>query len=67
MKTGDRIKELRLRRLMTQEELAEKTGLAAASISRIENNLVNPSISTLRALTKALDVDVTEILNFSEE
>jgi transcriptional regulator with XRE-family HTH domain len=67
MKTGDRIKELRLQRLMTQEELAEKTGLAAASISRIENNLVNPSISTLRALTKALDVDVTEILNFSEE
>jgi len=67
MKTGDRIKELRLLRLMTQEELAEITGIAAATLSRIENNLHNPSISTLKALTKALDVDVTEILQFSED
>lgn len=67
MNTGDRIKELRTRRLMTQEELAEKTGLAAATLSRIENNLHSPSISTLKALTKALDVDVTEIVDFDKE
>ena len=67
MTTGERIKELRHRRLLTQEELAELTGLAAASISRIENGLQNPNISTLKALTKALDVDVTEILDFDKE
>lgn len=67
MNTGDRIKELRTRRLMTQEELAKKTGLAAATLSRIENNLHSPSISTLKALTKALDVDVTEIIDFEKE
>ena len=67
MKTGDRIKELRLKRLLTQEELAEMTGIAAATLSRIENNLHSPSISTLKALTQALDVDVTEIVNFEKE
>ena len=67
MKTGDRIKELRMKRLLTQEELAEMTGIAAATLSRIENNLHSPSISTLKALTQALDVEITEIIDFERE
>ena len=67
MTTGERIKELRLRRLLTQDDLAEMAGVAPATLSRIENDLQNPSISTLKALTKALNVDVTEIVEFDKE
>jgi transcriptional regulator with XRE-family HTH domain len=67
MTTGERIKELRLRRLLTQDDLAELAGLAPATLSRIENDLQNPNISTLKALTKALNVDVTEIVDFEKE
>lgn len=42
MKTGLVIKELRIKKGMTQEELAEKTELSARTIQRIENGEVDP-------------------------
>ena len=67
MQTGNRIKILRLKQLMTQEQLAEKVGIAPATLSRIENNKHSPSLSTLRELTKALNIDVTELVDFEKE
>ena len=39
---------------MTQKELAEKTGIYQADISRIERGLGNPSLSTLKRLASGL-------------
>jgi len=57
MKTGKLIKELRIKKGMTQEELAEKTEVSARTIQRIENGEVDPRAYTLQMIAKALEVD----------
>ena len=39
---------------MTQKELAEKTGITQADISRLENGSANPSLKTLQRLAEGL-------------
>ncbi len=62
VKIGDKLKEARTRRLMTQVQLADKSGVNQVTIARIERNQVDPRFSTIRRLAKALDVDPTELL-----
>jgi transcriptional regulator with XRE-family HTH domain len=57
METGKLIKELRIKKGMTQEELADKTEVSARTIQRIENGDVDPRAYTLQMIAKALDVD----------
>jgi transcriptional regulator with XRE-family HTH domain len=59
---GYKIKELREIRNMTQEELAEKSGISRATISMLENNTTKEVLtSTLRALASALDTTVNDL------
>jgi len=62
VKIGDNLKEVRTRRLLTQVQLAEKSGVNQVTIARIERNQVDPRFSTMRRLAKALDIDPTELL-----
>lgn len=39
---------------MTQKELAEKTGITQADISRLENGNANPSLKTLQRLAEGM-------------
>lgn len=57
METGKLIKELRIKKGMTQEDLAIKTEVSARTIQRIENGEVDPRAYTLQMIAKALDVD----------
>lgn len=57
METGKLIKELRVKKGLTQEDLAERTELSARTIQRIENGEVDPRAYTLQMIAKALDVD----------
>lgn len=41
---------------MTQKELAEKTGVDQADISRIETGNANPALSTLKRLADGMDM-----------
>ena len=59
---GDRLKNLRIRRALTQQELADRAGLSSNALNRIELDKAEPHMSTLRKLAKALDVDPTELL-----
>lgn len=43
---------------MTQKELAEKTGIYQADISRIERGLANPSVSTLKRLAEGMNMNL---------
>lgn len=65
MKTGQLIKELRLKKGITQEDLAAKTDISVRTIQRIENGDVDPRAYTLQSIAAALEVDF-EILANSE-
>jgi transcriptional regulator with XRE-family HTH domain len=59
---GQQLKNARTRRLLTQEELAEKAGVSAATVVNVERDNQEPQFRTIRKLAKALDVDPTELL-----
>lgn len=63
---GKRLKELRLKNKLTQEELAEKIGLSSKTLSQIEvgNNFV--SAETLDLLCNALDIKPKILFDFDE-
>ena len=46
-KLGERLKEARIKKHMTQEELSEKIDSATSSISHLENGTHSPSLKTL--------------------
>ena len=54
---GDRLRDLRKRRLLTQEQLAERSGVGIATIVRVERNQVEPRGSTIHKLAEALSVE----------
>lgn len=53
---GDKIKDLRKEKKLTQVELAEKANISRSYLADIERNRYNPSVDTLKAIAKALDV-----------
>jgi transcriptional regulator with XRE-family HTH domain len=57
-----RLKELRRRRALSQEELAMAAGIGRATISRIERGETGAHGRTLRRLAEALKVDVAELV-----
>jgi transcriptional regulator with XRE-family HTH domain len=61
VKIGRNLKRVREDRLMTQAELAEAADIAVSSLVRIENDQVEPRFSTIRKLSRALDVDHREL------
>jgi transcriptional regulator with XRE-family HTH domain len=61
-----RIKTLRRLRAMSQEELAEESGVGRATISRIERGETGAHGRTLRRLAKALGVGVEELVGIGD-
>lgn len=64
---GLRVKHLRVCRSITQEELAELTGLFRTYLSRIESGQANPTLTVMYALAKALHVEVCELFKELDE
>lgn len=60
-----RVKELRNRRGLSQELLAENSGLGIRTIQRIENGETEPRGDTLRRLASALDSSPDEIIDWT--
>jgi transcriptional regulator with XRE-family HTH domain len=59
---GKRLKDLRIRVALTQEELAAKAGIGKNTVNRVERNLTEPHMSTLRKLAQALGVEPHELV-----
>src|SRR5204862_362435 len=53
MQLGRKIKDLRLRRGLTVQQLGEATGLSKGFISQVENSRTSPSLATLQDLARA--------------
>jgi transcriptional regulator with XRE-family HTH domain len=58
MNIGIKLKELRLKAGLTQEELADRCELTKGYISQLENDLTSPSIATLEVILLALGSNI---------
>ena len=63
---GDRLKALRIERALTQEELANKAGVAPNTVARLERNETEPHMSTARKLAEALRVEPQQLMRGEE-
>ena len=67
MKTGEKIRLLRERRGLSQEELAKAAGyISRSSISKIESGDSDPSQKMLKRIAIALDVPAAELISDSD-
>ena len=60
-----RVKELRSRKGLSQEQLAENSGLSLRTIQRIENGETEPRGETLKRLMNALDATPDDLMDWS--
>lgn len=58
---GNRIRQLRVKKGLSQEKLAELSELNTSYIGQIERGEKNPSVDTVYSIASALDVDLTEL------
>lgn len=66
MKIGKKIKQLRTMYNLTQEELANRLELTKGYISQLENDLTEPSISTLEDIVLALGTNLSDFFKDEE-
>jgi len=59
---GERLRQMRKRRGLTQEELATRANLAGPYISDMERGLKVPSLTTVLQLAMALECKVTDLV-----
>ena len=64
---GARIKELRKLRALSQERLAEMIDIDPKHISRIEVGRSFPSMDTLTAIAKSLQVEMKDFFEFAHQ
>lgn len=67
MDIGKKIKDLRVKNGLTQEELADRSELSKGFISQVERNLTSPSISTLMDILQCLGTDLKAFFSESED
>lgn len=59
---GARVRDLRARKGLTQQEVADKSGLHITYIARVEAGKRNSSIRSLADLSKGLGVSLSELM-----
>lgn len=65
-KFGERLREIRLERGLTQEELARKAGFHRTYAGNIERGLENPTIEAVSRIAEVLDVPVKSLFEFEQ-
>lgn len=63
-KLGQRIRELRKKRGLRQEQLAELSDVEPTSVSNIENGRNYPSIQTLEKFINVLEISFSDVFQF---
>ncbi|KNF09532.1 DNA-binding protein [Gottschalkia purinilytica] len=67
MKIGEKIRRLRVKSSLTQEELANRCELTKGFISQLERDLTSPSIATLVDILDGLGTNLRDFFNEMEE
>lgn len=67
MELGKKIKHLRFQAGLTQEQLAEKLGIGAQSVSKWENAVAMPDIAALPLLAEIFGVSIDDLFDVTTE
>jgi len=67
MNIGEKIKAIRVKKNLTQEELADRCELTKGFISQVERDLTSPSIATLVDILEGLGTNLKDFFNEEEE
>jgi transcriptional regulator with XRE-family HTH domain len=66
MVIGDRLRELRESKELSQGDIEKRTGLLRCYISRVENGHTVPAVSTLEKMARALEVPMYRLFHEGE-
>ena len=64
---GDRLREMREEKKLSQGDIEKRTGLLRCYISRVENGHTVPAIETLEKMARALEVPLYQLFYEGEE
>jgi transcriptional regulator with XRE-family HTH domain len=64
---GDRLRDLREQKQLSQGDIEKRTGLLRCYISRVENGHTVPAIETLEKLARAMEVPLYQLFYDGEE
>lgn len=67
MEIGNQIRQLRIRRGITQEAMAQELGVTAQAVSKWERNITTPDIGLLPAISAYFGVTIDELFALSDE
>jgi len=59
---GDRLRQIRRKRQITQEELAHRVGMDVSYLSELENGRKEPCLRKIKEITQGLGITLTELL-----
>lgn len=65
-KVGMNIRLRRTRLSMTQEELAFRSGVSNNMISNVERGIQSPTVETVAAIAKVLDIELYKLFIFED-
>ena len=65
-KIGNRIRELRESKGISQQNLAAVCNFEKANLSRIEAGRTNPTVSTLYKISQALEITISELVDVEQ-
>jgi transcriptional regulator with XRE-family HTH domain len=64
---GQRMKEIRQKRGLTQVELSQRSGFTQARVSELEHGSRMPNLVTILRIAAALDCKVAELMSIFDE
>lgn len=67
MELGKKIRQLRIKAGLTQEQLGEKLGIGAQAVSKWENAVAMPDITTLPPLAEVFGVSIDDLFDVTTE
>lgn len=67
MKIGNKIRELRKQRRITQEQLANSIGVSFQAVSKWENNIGLPDITLVPVLANYFHVSIDDLFDYSSK
>ena len=63
LKIGSRLREIRISRGLTLEEVTSSVRISRVTLSNVERDLVSPNINTLGEIAKAYDMTIGELID----
>lgn len=64
---GIHLRKLRDKKNMSQQDLANDSGITKSQIARIERAEINTTVKTLIKIANALEIEPKELLNFNNK